>query len=1227
MPKYIINTSKGAFEVEADREPTREEGEQYVSQLMAAQEAPVVKEPQPQAQKAPEGSQPLREATAGEIATGVAIEAGAPLTAGIIGTAVGGPILGALAAGGAGALGSYGRQRLEQKAGTRESISLGEIAAAGLTSVVPAALGAKAVLGAKGLFTPAIIRATQGGATAVSAEVVKNVIDKGELPTWEEIVVPAAVGTVAGGALGAVEKRYQMAGNLIANPIAAQAAQVGTGLGVGAYVYNDAIEQGDTNALPKAVLYASAAYGATHIPSLIARNPDIRQKVESTVLGPDITLGKQAVRGIEAYQNQLKAAQNEATNLGLLIKKEIEKSKNPQQLTADVLQALDDKSPTSVLPDGSDIKAYVDRTIELRSQNAKFILDNFGDALPEGIRSAIKKNDGGYLRTAYAAHDPNAKRGRDFDRKEDREIFRKKLINDLTQQAADKGETLAPAAAGAEADAIMARMLNDVGYLWSNSAPIKIGGGGPTSPLRHKGQLSEEARNWLGEVKDPAAKVANSLHAQARLVMHEVHDQQMREMLLPGGKEGIGSLVMKPGYVKLVGPDAPMLHRKLADIYVPEVWAKAYQEMLSPNLLGDSTVAKSWVTMQGLSKSLKTVGNLPEAIAPQVIGNLVIAASSFKLNPMELVRAAKTTAQAYGWSGGKVTGEARVKMLKEFKRLEALGVIKTGAEAQELNAFIDQSVTGKGFKDVMKKFSNIYGFPDTFVRYAIFKQNVDEIKSFNLGLGTDQIEKMAADLTNDTFPTYERIAKRFRQASAIGVANAFGAFEYEVVRTTVNQAKYASKLLLQGMQTGNVPMAVAGAKRALALGSVAATTAGLATYGSSLLGSSPQDVKDMSRIGPVFDKGKAIIGKVNDDGTFAYAPINYMMPYANMMSTLNEALNGRNPLPYLKTTFLGDDLGPLLTSTTEAITNTYYGTKVAITEPRDNIALTERLLSRAFLPQFITGTLSRVEKAYRGETNKLGTKYTYEDQLLRFGGYRSNRMDILGSAAVRIRDVAQPLGEELTGYKRLIKNRIDPETGQFVGVNEDAIYRERNARYMAGQDELSEIYRAMKRLSAKSKDITDDKIINAFKAAGVPNRLIAAAIFGYKVPMPRGIEESDSQIVESVMLDPEKRGKAREYIAAKAGQDKFHRARLMEAYATYKENEGKKVDGVTKLFGGLGVTDGERAKNIKWTMDSMPEEARRPFLNKLLRTGVATDEVMRQLADFRRQEAQRQQGL
>lgn len=1224
MPKYIINTSKGAFEVEADREPTQQEAEQYVSGMAAVEEAPVLREePKPQAGKLPEGELPLREQTTGEMLRGVALETVLPTLAGIAGTMVGTPIVGALAAGGAATLASYIRQSMEQGEGTRKDISGGEMVASGLTSLVPAGLGAKAVMGAKGLFAPAIIRATQGGATAVSAEVVKNVIDKGELPTWEEIAIPAAVGAVGGGALGAAEKRYQMAGNLIASPAVAQAAQAATGIGVGAYVYNDAIEKGETNALPKAVLYGTMAWGGTHIPSLIAQNPDIKQKVEYAVMGPESILGKKVTRNIESYQTMLTASRNEATGLGLSIKKEIEGSANPQQLTADVLQALDGRSSTNILP--KNLKEYVDRTIELRSENAQFILKNFD--LPDDIRTAIEKNDGYYLRTAYAAHDPKAKRGVDFDRPEDRAAFKAKLEKDILLENAKSGGKMTAAEASAEADGVMSRMLNDVGYLWSNNAPIRMTGGGPTSPLRHRGALSEEARKWLGEITDPAAKVANSLNAQARLVMHETHDQELRKLLLPSNGGGIGSLTMQPGYVKLVGPDEPVLHRKLADIYVPKVWADAYREMLSPNLLGDNTVAKNWIALQGLSKSLKTVGNLPEAVMPQMIGNLALAASSFKVNPLEMVDAAKQAAKAFGWTGGAISGKARVEMLKEFKKLEGLGVIKSGAEAAELNTFMSQATVGKGFKDVMEKFSKVYSFPDTFVRYAIYKQNVKEIASFRPGLGMDKIEKMAADVTNDTFPTYERIARRYRQASALGLANAFGAFEFEVVRNTINQAKYAGRLMKEGFETKNAAMYAAGAKRALALGSVAAATTGLATYGSYLLGTTDQDLEDMSRIGPVFNKGKAIIGQINDDGTYSAAPINYIMPYANSMGALNEAINGRNPLPYLKTTFLGDDLGPLLTSTTEAITNTYYGTKVAISEPRDNKLLMERLLTRAMLPQVVTGTMSRIEKAARGETNKLGQVYTFEDQLLRFGGIRSDRSDILGSAAVRIRDVAQPLGEELSGYKRLIKNKIDPETGQFVGINEEALYRERNARYMAGQEELSAIYRAMKRLGDKTEGVTDDKIINAFKAAGVPSRLITAAIFNYRVPMPRGIAESDTQIVEDVMNDPEKRANAKEFIAAKAGQDKFHKARLMEAYATYKENEGKKADGLTKLFGGLSVTDGERAKNIKWTLDTLPPEAQRPFLNKLLRTGVATDEVMRQLADFKRQEARRQQGL
>ena len=1226
MPKYIINTSKGAFQIDASREPNQQEAEEIGEQLSQRESS---FQPQAPAQEAPTKPQEevkpkLKEPTTYQTVRGAVLDVAPALAGGAAGFLVGGPVGAAAGAAGMSALGNVYKQRLEQEEGIRGEISKGEVAASAAVAAIPASFGAKAVMGAKGLFVPAVVRATQGGVTAVSAEAIKSLVDKGELPEWEDVALPAAVGTLAGGALGMAEKRYQVAGSLITNPIAAQAAQGATGIGVGAYVYNDAREKGDPNALPKAFIYGIGAIGATHIPSLLKATPDVRGKTSLMVAGPEGTAGEGAVKIAEKYQNTLRAYEDEANKIGFEVKKLIEKSANPNQLTADVLSVLDGKASLAKLPKDptqKDLRTWMARAKQLNAQYSDAIENMPG--LTDAQRDIIKANRGEYIRTVYAAHDPRAERFVDFDEPTKRAAYRSELVTNLMAKAAKAKKPITAASAGAEADMIMAKMLNDESYIWGSVVPGSAKGS-PTSALKKKLNLSDAAREWLGEVRDPGAMIANSLNAQARLVLHDQHDDFLSKFLL--GPGGVGSKTSKPGYVLMVGEDNPVLHKRLEGIYVPELWAKAYKEVLSPNLLGDGAIPKAWMGLQTFSKALKTVGNLPEAVAPQVLGNMALAASAFKVNPVELVRAAKETAMAYGWTGGNLAASQKAKMFKEFKRLTELGVMRSGAEAEELNAFISQSAAGTGLKDVMAKFSRVYGFPDTFVRYAIFKQNVKEIASFSPGLGMNKIEKMAADLTNDTFPTYERIARRFRQASAVGIANAFGAFEYEVVRTTINQAKYAGKLMVEGARTGNNAMAYAGVKRAVALASVAGMTTALGKYGSSILGADQKDIEDIDALVPARDVAKAKIGKFNGDGTLSYAALNYMMPYANMASALNEALSGKNPVPYLKTMFMGDDLGPLATSTMEAITNNYYGTKVSITDPRDNQLLIERLLSRSFLPQFVTGTLSRLEKAYRGEVSKLGQTYSFEDQMLRFGGYRSQSYKILDSAAVRLRDIAQPLNEEMTGYRRLIKDKIDATTGQFVGINEDAIYRERNARYIQGQEELAKIYRVLKRQSKDGKVYSDEQIYDAFRSAGVPSRLITAAVFDYRVPMTRGIAQSDTEVVESVLSDKESKQSAQSRLAALAGQDLMKRDRLWKALEEYNRNLAKGGDGLTKLFSGLSISDGERAKNIKWAHDTLPKSEQGKFLKKLFDTGVLTPEVYRQFDSIRLQEAQRQQG-
>ena len=272
----------------------------------------------------------------------------------------------------------------------------------------------------------------------------------------------------------------------------------------------------------------------------------------------------------------------------------------------------------------------------------------------------------------------------------------------------------------------------------------------------------------------------------------------------------------------------------------------------------------------------------------------------------------------------------------------------------------------------MERLSKAYGFPDSAVRYSIWQQNIKELKEINWlatqpsGTGLDALKKHAAQITNDQFPTYELIPRRFRQASALGVANTFGAFEYEVIRNSANQLKYASSLIAEGQRTGNAAMRLAGAKRLLSLAAVAGTTTGVSVAISRSNGVSDEKQKALKNIMPVNDSEKANAFKLNKDGTFSYTPLNYMMPHANMTSAFVAGYKGEDSGAILKSMLLGQDIGPLLTPAIEGITNVYYNTNIPIDEPRNNASLALRSGINAFMPQVISGTISRAYKANAG---------------------------------------------------------------------------------------------------------------------------------------------------------------------------------------------------------------------------------------------------------------------
>lgn len=1239
MPVFTVTTSKGTFDVEANRQPTPEEAEQLVAGEQGKQDL------MRQAAQA-EDNNLLRQAR------GTLLEAGGGVLGGVGGFLVGGPVGAAVGAGTLSGVGNWIDQKLQERETGRE-VKMGQVGGAVVGAAIPGGLATKFVMKSQGFLRPMLIRATEGGIAAATATTVEKAIDEGRLPKFEEEVLPsAAMGAAFGGVAGGVERRYAQAGRFITNNAVAQAAQMGTGASVGLYVYNREKERGNENAFTTAAAAGIAAYGATHVPSLLMR---IEGDALRRAVSPESVTGREAkMQSIERI-NTLRSYEDDAASLATLAKREAEKWNSAVQPSgvsqsgpmvstkpvtdADMLSVMYGKAPDTILP--APVRTYIREWRKKRAGNSQDILDNF-DNIPQDIRDTIDRNmiDESYLRRAYAAHDPNAKRGVDFDTDADRLAYHRELsdqiydnkVDDLiasgsnipkritkrqgvTQTNIDPGLMQA---AEQEASATMHRMLDSVYYAASGKVGVKTGSS-VGSPLMKRHELSDLGRKWLGEVTDPFMVMKSTLSAQSRLVVHSKYDEQMANFLL---QSGIGTTTpqAEKGFVKLASGDRPIIGDKLANIYVPEEFAKALGEVMSPNLFGDGPVMANLMKAATFSKAMKTVGNIPEALPTQAMGNLLLAATSGKVNFSNLAMGVKMAMRDLGWVRGNPL--QNVGILRELKELRSLGVLRGGVDSEELRTFMSMAAREKKTSTVLDKFSKIYGFADVAARYAIYKGNLREAQQMygSTGMSLDAMKKMAARQTMDDFVTQEMVPRRLRQASALTLANNFGAFEFEVARTAVKQVRYATSLIAEGRKTGNQAMMAIGLKRIASMASVAAGTAAAVTLFNRAQGILDEEERDLSKAVPNFDRNKANAFFYTDreKGKFSYFPMNYVMPYANMTNVLAQAYRGENPLPYAKSIIFGDDLGPLATPAIEMITNKYYGTNSEISPINDKVALFERFATRAFLPQFFAGTLARAEKASRDVVSPMGTVFNERDVALRLAGVRATTLQYDRAMLPAFKDALAPVTGELQNYRRLIRDRINRETGGFENVNEALLYQEGSNRYATAQRQLRDLYLSAVRRLGKDGDA---KAIAIMEEAGVPSRLITAAAIGYTEPMPRGIDESDSEIIdrlkEKYKGDPMRMSKMQKELFQMAGDNIVRRKGLNEAMRSGLRDDLRNKAPLSDIFAKLPVQSGERARAIMQATEALRqqggEEAAAKFVQRLRQDAVLTPEVQYQI--------------
>ena len=187
------------------------------------------------------------ELSAGQMVGGTALELGMGITGGLVGS-LAGPVGTVVGAATMGAVGNYLNQRLFQD---REDVSAGQVLASAAMSAVPAGAVTKALKAATSVGRAAAITSAQGAGTALLGTAIEKGVDEGRFLTAEEAGMATAGGALFGAALGGLGKRYELRGGLITNPLLAQGTQMATGIGVTAYAYNQAVERGDENPIPK----------------------------------------------------------------------------------------------------------------------------------------------------------------------------------------------------------------------------------------------------------------------------------------------------------------------------------------------------------------------------------------------------------------------------------------------------------------------------------------------------------------------------------------------------------------------------------------------------------------------------------------------------------------------------------------------------------------------------------------------------------------------------------------------------------------------------------------------------------------------------------------------------------------------------------------------------------------------------------------------------------------
>lgn len=476
----------------------------------------------------------------------------------------------------------------------------------------------------------------------------------------------------------------------------------------------------------------------------------------------------------------------------------------------------------------------------------------------------------------------------------------------------------------------------------------------------------------------------------------------------------------------------------------------------------------------------------------------------------------------------------REKISNDMAEMYKYGIGNATIAANEVADAINNGKLGDIARSLTAGAGKLYSITDTATRFTIWKHNQKRLTDIlNAGNATavnrDQIKRIAAEITNDTYQNYARTWSLGRKLSRAGILPPFVTFTLELARNTANQISYARRMIdgdafakkfgIELNETSRRLLKEEGFKRLMYLSGTMLLAGGAASLVGDAIGKmsgnagdrvDPGDMESFRFFSPSYMRNQDIVATYNPKTkTGTSAATSYLFPHTMFTGLLKSAVaQAQNP-------FIEEDAEKNVQSAVGAVVDNFVGEGTFIGQnlyrTLDNrdvygkvitdkegaakfAALLKEFAFETFKPGFVNEG-SRLFKASRG----LGD-YSIQEVLMRQMGARLTKVDFNQMAKFRVQEFVQGYSNARGSYTTDAKYKADQLTEEQL----EQSYRRATEQAEVSFNRISESFERLKAFG-----YTEEERINLLREAGVRSTDIFRIVRGMDFePFQRGVQKT-----------------------------------------------------------------------------------------------------------------------